>query len=98
MGRVPERLPDKIRIVEPNEEKPKFCASLYSMGKGGVKGLDCGPKYGQTRKEALMKLLTHVETDIGWMIIEDKERIRENRKREEGGRSKSTGNGGGSGN
>jgi hypothetical protein len=32
------------------------------------------------------------------MMIEDKEELKENRKREEGGRSKTAGNGGGSGN
>jgi hypothetical protein len=63
------------------------------MGKGGVKGLDCGPKMGLTRKEALMKLLAHVETNIGWMMIEDKEEVKEIRKREEGGRNRG-GNGG----
>jgi hypothetical protein len=68
------------------------------MGKGGVKGLDCGPKYGQTRKEALTKLLAYVETNIDWMMIEDKEEIKENRKREEGSKSKTAGNGVGSGN
>jgi hypothetical protein len=54
MGRVPERLSEKIRIVDSSEDKPKFCACLYSMGKGGVKSLDCGPKFGQTRKETLV--------------------------------------------
>jgi hypothetical protein len=51
------------------------------MGKGNVKWLDCGPKQGQTRKEALNKLLVQVETDIGRMMIVDR---REKRDREEG--------------
>lgn len=53
------------------------------MGKGGVKGLDCGPKQGQSRKEALGKLLLQVEMDIGRMMIGDR---REKREREERGR------------
>jgi hypothetical protein len=91
------RVPDSHRVAEFSGDRPRFCASLYSMGKGGVKGLDCGPKMGLTRKEALMKLLAHVETNIGWMMIEDKEDMKEIRKREEVGISRDGGgNGGGS--
>ncbi|KAF1918457.1 hypothetical protein BDU57DRAFT_572656 [Ampelomyces quisqualis] len=63
------------------EDPPKFCAALYTMGKGGVKSLDCGPKMGTTRKEALMRLLGSVENDIGKIMVGDK---REKREREEG--------------
>jgi hypothetical protein len=61
------------------------------MGKGGVKGLDCGPKMGQTRKEALMKLLGHVEVKIGEMMAGD----RRERKEREGAGRRTGGNGGG---
>ena len=64
------------------------------MGKGGVKCLDFGPKNGQTRKEALAKLLRLVEMRIGEMMMDDRDDVRE---RERGGRSHSGGNGGGSG-
>jgi hypothetical protein len=47
------------------------------MGKGGAKGLDCGPKMGHTRKEALLKLLGHVEMDIGKMMLGDRREKRE---------------------
>jgi hypothetical protein len=64
------------------------------MGKGGAKGLDCGPKTGQTRKAALMKLLGHVEIDIGRMMLNNKMELR----RREEGRDRGGGNGGANGN
>ncbi|CAO2651900.1 Nn.00g001830.m01.CDS01 [Neocucurbitaria sp. VM-36] len=60
-----------------------FCASLYTMGKGGVICLDIGPEMGETRKEVLTKLLGVVEIEIGKMMLWDgKQRDRE---RERGG-------------
>ncbi|EAT82116.1 hypothetical protein HBI56_080840 [Parastagonospora nodorum] len=72
IGRIP---PEEV-----TDGGPKYCVSLYSMGNGGVKGLDSGPKHGLTRKEALSKLLFQVETELGRMMITDK---REKREREE---------------
>lgn len=54
------------------------------MGKNSSKGLDSGPKMGMTRKEALMKLLTHVEMEIGRMMVRDREREREGPGRRSG--------------
>jgi hypothetical protein len=42
------------------------------MGKGDVKYLDFGPESGQTRKEALMKVLEVVEVEIGDMMVRDR--------------------------
>jgi hypothetical protein len=93
------------RHPPPTEEKdadkdgPKFIASLYSMGKGGIKCLGFGPMKGQTRKDALSKLLRLVEVKIGKMMMADREEMKESeRDREGGGRSRSGGNGVGSGN
>ena len=51
------------------------------MGKGGVKCLNFGPRLGQTRKEALSKLLRLVETRIGEMMMNDRDDAREGRSR-----------------
>jgi hypothetical protein len=48
-----------------------FCASLYSMGKGGVRTIDLGPEVGGSRKEVLVKLLEVLETEIGRMMLND---------------------------
>jgi hypothetical protein len=59
------------------------------LSKNGGRGLDCAPKTGGTRKEALLKLLGHVEVKIGEMMIADRREMRENREKEkerEGGR------------
>jgi hypothetical protein len=64
------------------------------MGKGGVKGLDSGPKHGITRKEALSKLLFQVETELGRMMITDK---REKRERDDVRDREARRTGGGSG-
>lgn len=49
--------------------------------------LESSLRFGRTRKEALTKLLVYVETEIGQMMLND----REGRRREERGRN---GNGG----
>ncbi|KAF1849414.1 uncharacterized protein K460DRAFT_267324, partial [Cucurbitaria berberidis CBS 394.84] len=59
------------RHPRPPDTSSTFCASLYSMGKGGVKCLDIGPEMGVTRKEVLKKLLGVVELDIGKMMYRD---------------------------
>jgi hypothetical protein len=48
-----------------------FCASLYSIEKGGVRSLEVGPEVGSSRKEALERLLEVVETEIGRMMLND---------------------------
>ena len=55
---------------------------------------------GQTRKETLTKLLAHVETDIGRMMIGDRRDINDRRdaRRREEVRERSGGTGGGNGN
>jgi hypothetical protein len=68
------------------------------LGKNGGRGLDCAPKTGGTRKEALLKLLGHVEVKIGEMMIADRREMRENREKEkekEGGRRGGSGSTGG---
>lgn len=72
LGRLP---PPKERDAD--AKAPKFCASLYSMGKNGVKTLDYGPKAGQTRKDALSKLLRLVEIRIGEMMMGDEDEAKE---------------------
>ncbi len=44
------------------------------MGKGGAKYLDIGPETGESRKEALTKLLSVVEMEIGGMMLKDAKR------------------------
>lgn len=78
------------------DEPPKFCAVLYTMGKGGIEDLKYGPKTGSTRKEALMRLLSNVEGNIGEMMMRDKwRREKEHREREgeKGGRGRERGGG-----
>jgi hypothetical protein len=91
--RQPTCVTGRVPPEDATDSGPKFFASLYSVGKGGVKGLDCGPKQGQTRKEALNKLLLQVETDIGRMMIVDR---RERREREEAREREGRRNGGNS--
>lgn len=62
------------------------------MSKNGSKALDSGPKMGMTRKEALMKLLSHVEMEIGRMMVRDRG---EKRDRERERESKGQGRRGG---
>jgi hypothetical protein len=70
------------------------------LSKNGGRGLGCAPKTGGTRKEALLKLLGHVEVRIGEMMIADRREMRENREKEkekerEGGRRGGSGSTGG---
>ncbi|KAF1945920.1 hypothetical protein EJ02DRAFT_368243 [Clathrospora elynae] len=62
------------RILNPRDSACTYIASLYSMGKGGVKCLDFGPEKGKTRKEALTRLLSLVEEEIGGMMLRDAKR------------------------
>ena len=40
-------------------------------GKGGARTLDIGPEIGETRCEALMKLLYKIEVEVGKMQFKD---------------------------
>jgi hypothetical protein len=55
----------------PIDPDSAFCASLYSIGKGGIRILDIGPEVGASRKEVLVKLLEVLETEIGRMMLND---------------------------
>lgn len=88
----PSRHPNCVlgRDSRSTDDASNFCASLYSMGKGGVKCQDVAPEYGATRKEALINLLSVVEDKIGRMMIRDGREAKEAR---EGERGMSGGNG-----
>jgi len=58
----------KQKIIDPSLA---FCASLYSIGQGGVRSLEVGPEVGRSRKEALERLLEVVEMEIGRMMLND---------------------------
>ncbi|KAF2126908.1 hypothetical protein P153DRAFT_398993 [Dothidotthia symphoricarpi CBS 119687] len=62
------------RHPKPPDSESKFCASLYSMGKGGVKCLDIGPEMGESRCKVLGKLLVLVEVEVGRMMLKDARR------------------------
>jgi hypothetical protein len=62
------------------------------MGKNGMPVLESSLRFGRTRKEALMKMLVYVETELGQMMLND----REVKRREEGRVRGGTGGGAGS--
>jgi hypothetical protein len=88
IGRYPPNPSPTSEVTSP-DDTPKYCASLYILGKNGARSLDCAPKTGATRKEALLKLLGHVEGRIGEMMVQDRREMREEREKErerDGGR------------
>ena len=66
------------------------------MGKSGAKCLDMGPEMGESRKEALAKLLVVVETEVGRMLLRDAKRAGA-LANEAVGRGRGAGSGGGGG-
>ncbi|KAL6708580.1 hypothetical protein ACN47E_002561 [Coniothyrium glycines] len=69
-------------VPRPPDVHSAYCASLYSMGKGGIKCLELGPEYGANRKDALRGLLERVEKEIGSMMVRDEKKKDRERERE----------------
>ncbi|KAF2710093.1 hypothetical protein K504DRAFT_533087 [Pleomassaria siparia CBS 279.74] len=54
------------------KQSGRFVGSVYSMGgKAGARTLDVGPEVGESRLDALAKLLYRVEFEVGKMQLKD---------------------------
>lgn len=85
-------LPSCITLVGRHPRDTTYLASLYSIGKQGLRGLEYGPEVGGTRLEALHKLFNAVEMEIGRMLVRDGKRA--DREAQEGRREEGRREGG----